>query len=715
MIVYAYMAHHQGMSLVAIDNALNNGIMQARFHADPRVRANEPVLFERFPAEPPLTDARGGEGPPPRLAPIVTTRTAGQFFTPNTSTPKTHLLSNGTFTVMVTSAGGGYNQWRDTDITRWRADVTRDAWGAFQYIRDLDEGTVWSTTHHPLGHAGRRYAAKFTVDRAEFRRRDFGIETLTEIVVPPEDDAEIRRITLVNHTAQVRRLEITSYAELALAPHNADRAHPAFSKLFVQTEALPEQGALLAWRRRRSPGEPAIWAAHVVALEAGCGQVLEYETDRARFLGRSHSPQDPVELRGPLSDTAGTVLDPIFSLRCRVSIESGRSLKVAFITTAAESREAALAQIEKYRELTAADAALEMAWAHAQLELRLLGIQAEDAQHFQEIGSQMLYPNPRLRAAGERLRRNRLDQTRLWAYGISGDLPIMTVIIDDPKGLGLVREALVAHTYLRIKGLKADLVVLNGEAATYGQPLHEELKRLILAYSMHTGLDQPGGIFLRAVVQMPEDDLTLLMASARVALVAARGTLAQQLGGPVTAAESPPRLKPNRRLVEEPSAPLPFLELPYFNGLGGFTPDGREYAIYLGPGASTPVPWVNVMANPEFGALVSEAGAGFTWYGNSQTNRLTPWSNDPVTDPSTDAVYLRDEETGVFWTPTPLPIREDDAYRARHGQGYTVFEHNSHAIEQEMLTFVPAERPPLRCVYRGCACATGLPAGAGCP
>ena len=692
VIIYAYMAHHQGMSLVAMANALLGDVMRARFHADPRVRATESLLFERIPFEPPPTSLPDGEGPPLRLAPIVSTPAVGRVTTANTSTPRTQLLGNGDYSLMVTNAGGGYSRWRGIDLTRWRADTTRDSWGSFCYLRDLKEGAAWSNTYHPLGQTGRRYAVDFAVDRVEFRRVDVGIETATTIVVSPEDDAEIRRLTLTNLSGQTRYLELTSYLELALAPHLADRAHPAFSKIFVETEALPGQGALLARRRPRSPDEAPVWAGHVLALESPALEPWQYETDRARFLGRGRSPGDPTALHGPLSNSAGAVLDPLFSLRCRVAIEPSQHLRLALITLAAETRQGALAMIEKYRELVASENAIELAWNHAQLELRHFGIQVEEAQRFQELGGHALYPNPRLRPGGDRLRRNTLGQSRLWAYGISGDLPIVTITVDNAGELGVVREALLAHTYLRVKGLQTDLVILNGEAAGYGQPLQEELRKLALAHSYHTGLDQPGGVFLRSINQMPEEDLTLLQATARVTLVAARGSLAQQLAAPVEGLELPPRIKANRRLAEEPSPPLPFMELPYFNGLGGFTYDGREYAIYLGPDSRTPAPWINVLANPSFGALISESGAGSAWYGNSQLNRLTPWANDPVTDPVSDAIYLRDEETGVFWTPTPLPVREQDAYRARHGQGYTVFEHNSHAIEQELTIFVPVDQ-----------------------
>ena len=251
-------------------------------------------------------------------------------------------------------------------------------------------------------------------------------------------------------------------------------------------------------------------------------------------------------------------------------------------------------------------------------------------------------------------------------------------------------KLLVAHTYWRLRGFKADLVILNREPASYEQPLHQQLLRLVEAHSLHTGVDQPGGVFLRKADQIPEEDLNLILTVAQATLGAVRGPLSKQLSSPPEGIPLPPPLQV-RKVEEQPSAPLPFLELPYFNGLGGFTADGREYAIYLGPNAFTPLPWINVMANPVFGALVSESGSGCCWYGNSQSNRLTPWNNDPISDPSTEAIYIRDEDSGVFWTPTPLPVRELDAYRARHGQGYTEFEHNSHALEQTLLTFVPVQ------------------------
>jgi len=685
VIVYAYMAHHQGMSLMAINNVLNRGILRRRFHADRRVKAVEPLLFERVPPQPSMLVHHPSDNVRARVI-AEPSGPAYQVFDENTPTPCVHLLGNGRYSLMITNSGAGYSRWRGSDITRWRSDPTRDNWGMFFYLREPASNTLWSATHQPLNARDSRSTAIFSADRAEFRRRKLGIESHVEVTISPEDDAEIRRITLTNHGARARKLELTSAAELSLGPHETDCAHPAFHKLFIQTEARPDLHALLAWRRLRSPDDPPVWVAQLLVDNPPEAGLFEYETDRARFLGRGRSWRNPLM---SVEQTDGYVLDPVFVIRRRFSLEPRQQRQITFVTVAAGSREDLMRLIGKYDDPATCNRTFEVAWSHAQLEYRYLGIQSDAAFRFDELAGHLLYPNIRLRAPQERLRRNTLGQEKLWAYGISGDLPIAAVSITDSHGLGLVREALTAHTYWRLRGFKADLVILNREPASYEQALHQQLVRLVEAHSLHTGLDQPGGVFLRKADQIPDADLNLILTAAQVTLGTVLGGLSMQLSAP------PDRVSPAllrvRPREEQPSTPLPFLELPYFNGLGGFTRDGREYAVYMGPNTSTPLPWINVLSNRAFGAMVSESGSGCSWYGNSQSNRLTPWSNDPVSDPSTEAIYIRDEDSGTFWTPTPLPVRELDAYRARHGQGYTEFEHHSHALEQVLLTFVPVD------------------------
>ena len=690
VVVHAYMIHHQAMGFLALSNFLFNGILQDRFHADPRVQATEPLLYERIPIAPPLYKIPLRQWTATRMLPADVAPATRSFETPHTRTPQTLLLGNGKMNIMLTAAGGGYSRWKDINITRWRADGTRDNWGSFCFFRNEENHELWSNTHQPLGKEAEEFTVNFAADRARFRRLDHGIHCETEVIVAPEDDLEIRQITLSNRKNSRKRIEVTSFFELALAEHRADRQHQAYSKLFVETEFIPEMESLLAQRQAKEPGGAAIWAGHRIVFNQKAESGLQFETDRRNFLWRGWDTSDPAAMGAPLSGAKGRVLDSIFSLRKSVVLEPQGRIRFNLLLAVSESREGVLAILERYGDEKAITRELELAWRHAQLQLRHLRIQPDEARRFQQLAAHVIYPSRQFRAPEEKLRQNRLGQPNLWVHGISGDLPMVAVSVGQVRDMSLVRQLLLAHNYWRRNGLKADLLILNEESTSYDKPLQEQLMRLVQANSPYTGVDQPGGVFLRRADQISEDDLHLLLAASHVHLVAARGPLPQQFGLPVKwSADTPSRSF--KTMPEEPSFKLPFQELVHENGLGGFTPDGREYVITLNEGEQTPAPWINVMSNPEFGALVSESGAGFCWFGNSQQNRLNAWANDPVSDPPSDAIYIRDEESGQLWSPTPLPIRESEPYRIRHGAGYTRFQHNSHAIEQDLLTFVPMD------------------------
>jgi cellobiose phosphorylase len=688
IIIHCYMVHHQGMSLLAYGNALHDNAMRKRFHSDPRIRATEPLLHEHIPEQILPTTGEGHEERPVRQT-IATVGAPAAVQTPEIASPRIHLLSNGTCSVTVTNSGGGYLRWLDLDVTRWRADATCDVSGMFCYIRDLESGTTWSNTHQPVRFPERRYTWSFTPDKAEFRRRSGPCETITEIVISAEDNAEVRRVTLVNTSRKPCQLELTSYIELALAPHRTDRAHPAFNKLFIETEWLPKCDALVARRRLRGSDDRPVWAAHLMVPESAIG-APEFETDRARFLGRGRTPENPEALTRRLTNSVGAVLDPIFSLRRRVTILPNQRFQFALVTVVADSREAVVTLAGRYSEFHTCARSFETAWTHSQLEMRRLHIRRADVQTFQQLAGLIILPQAQLRPPPGRLGRAE-GQRALWRQGISGDLPIVVVMIGHLRDMEVVREILTAHTFWHLRGLKVDLVLVSEEVASYEEPLTDHLRRLTEAQAHLTGVDQPGGVYLRSATKISKEELLALQAAARMVLVAARGTLRQQLAASAPATAKPRQLVPGRQFREEPSAPLAFMELKYFNGLGGFTEDGKEFVIYLGPGRHTPLPWINIMANPKFGALISESGAEFIWGRNSQNDRLTPWFNDPVCDPAGTAIYIRDDELGAVWSPAAKPIRENDAYRARHGHGYTTFEHNSHAIEQRLLTFVPVD------------------------
>ena len=400
IIIHCYMVHHQGMSLLAYGNALHDNAMRRRFHSDPRIRATEPLLHEHIPEQILPTTGEAHEERPVRQ-PIATVGAAAVAQIPEIASPRIHLLSNGTCSATVTNSGGGYLRWLDLDVTRWRADATCDVSGLFCYIRDLESGTTWSNTHQPVRSPERRYACSSTPDKAEFRRRSGPCETITEIVVSAEDDAEVRRVTLVNTSRKPCQLELTSYIELALAPHRTDRAHPAFNKLFIETEWLPNCDALIAGRRLRAPDDRPVWAAHLMVQSAI--DAPEFETDRAKFLGRGRTAENPEALARRLTNSVGAVLDPMFSLRRRVTILPNQRFQFALVTVVADSREAVATLAGRYSEFHTCARAFETAWTHSQLEMRRLHIRRADVQTFQQLAGLIILPQAQLRPPPGRL------------------------------------------------------------------------------------------------------------------------------------------------------------------------------------------------------------------------------------------------------------------------------------------------------------------------
>ncbi|HYE64262.1 MAG TPA: glucoamylase family protein [Pyrinomonadaceae bacterium] len=695
-IIRAFMAHHQGMILLALDNVLNADIMQKRFHADPLIQATELLLQERIPQGVPASHPRAEEVLTGRLVHTLTPLATRRYDSPDLPTPRTQLLSNGTYSLMLTTSGAGYSTCGPIAVTRWREDVVRDDWGSFCYLRDVRTGEMWSAGYQPMGRTPTAYEVAFSEDKAEFWRRDAGIVTHMEIIVSPEDNAEVRRVTLKNYSSRVREIEVTSYAEVVLATPASDRAHPAFSNLFIKTEFFAAESALLATRRQRSEKDQPVWGVHTIVTEGETVGAVQYETDRGRFLGRGHTTANPVAIieDRPLSNTVGAVLDPIFSLRQRVRLQPQATAHITFATAVANSREEALVLADKYHDVNIFDRASKLAWTQSQVEMRHHNVNAEEAHLFQRLAGRVLFLDPSLRPRPHVLELNTKTQAGLWPYGISGDLPVVVVRISESQDLQMVRQILRGHEYLRLKGLAIDLVILNNHPPSYAQTLQDELQALIRTSGSQALLDKPGGVFLRRTDVMPEADRILLHAVARVVLVTDRGPLEDQIVRRPVESEMPSPFIARwpSRIYPEPVVSTP--ELAFHNGLGGFGQGGREYVTVLGEGQWTPAPWLNVIANPQdFGFQVTETGAGYTWSVNSRENRLTSWSNDAVSDPPSEIIYLRDEDTGTMWTPTPLPVREATAYVIRHGQGYTVFEHTSHGISQELLMFVPVDAP----------------------
>jgi cyclic beta-1,2-glucan synthetase len=697
-IVRSHMAHHQGMSLLALAHCLLKQPMQRRFLADPELQATELLLQERMPLVgsffPHASEASVDRDPNSELKGQLRVCT-----TPHTSIPEVHLLSNGRYHVMVTNSGGGYSQWNGLAVTRWREDATCDNTGSFCYLRDVTTGEVWSTAYHPTLTPSKHYQAIFSQSRAEFRRRDHDIKLHTEIAVSPEDDIEIRRVTLTNRSRVTRVIELTSYAEVVLAARAADATHPAFSNLFVQTELVTARQAILCSRRPRSHKEKPPWMLHLVAVRATTSEEPSYETDRLKFLGRRRSTQNPevMQRSGRLSNTAGAVLDPIVAIRQRLILAPDATVSVDFVTGMAATRDEALVLVDRYRDHHLADRALDMAWSHGQVVSRQINATDADALLYGRLASSVLYMNPAQRAPVGVLARNQRGQSGLWGHGISGDLPIVLLKIGRAERLELARQLVQAHAYWRLKGLAVDLVVWNDGDAGYRQELQDLIVGLCNTAADSSTLDRPGGIFIRRADQLSDEDRVLLQTVARVIIVDSAGTLDEQLDRRIRSDLKIPELIPTvlaRPELNPAQKDGAFgRELLFYNGLGGFTPDGREYVIRLLPGQACPAPWVNVLANPSFGTVISETGSAYTWSENAHEFRITPWANDPIVDPSGEAFYLRDEESGQVWSPMPQPVRSTTPYICRHGFGYSVYEHTESGITTELWVYVGIEQP----------------------
>jgi cyclic beta-1,2-glucan synthetase len=697
VVVRAYMAHHQGMTLVSLANALLGDPMVKRFHADPRVQATELLLQERVPRQAAVTQPRPVEetrvaGPVPALA-------IRRFRSPHTRFPHAQFLSNGNYTAVVTNAGGGASFCRGRSVTRHREDSTRDPGSHFLYLRDVRSGAVWSATFHPVAKEPEDYMVTFLPEKATFHRRDDDIATQLDVAVSTEDDVEVRRLAVTNQSDRPREIEVTSYAEIVLAPPADDLAHPAFGKLFVETEYLPESAALLCHRRPRASDEPGTWAVHVLSLEGRTQGPVEWETDRARFLGRGRGPENPQALDGrSLSGTTGVVLDPLVSLRQRIRLAPGGFMRLSFATGMAPSRETALALAQRYHEPSAAARTFALAFAHAQSGLRHLGVSSEEALLFERLASRVLYADGSLRASPELLARSTLGQEGLWPQAISGDLPILLVRVVEEDDLPLVRQVLQAQEYWRLKGLSADVVILNEHPVSYLDEMHAQLAALLDQGPWRTWKHRPGGAYLLRGDRMPEAERILLAGVARAVLSGERGELQNQLARPdpewPEPAEFVPPLQPGLDTPSPTEIALPPLALA--NGMGGFADDGRDYVISLEADQETPLPWANVIANPGFGTVVTASGSAYTWSENSRENRLTPFANDPVTDPTAEALFIRDDETGEAWSPTPGPMPRtgaDGRFLIRHSAGLTRFAQAGHGLRHDLEVFVDAKDP----------------------
>jgi cyclic beta-1,2-glucan synthetase len=702
-VIRSFMAHHQGMSLATLSNMLLPHSMINRFHRNKEVRAAELLLQERIPRQAKLIrhpalyrSQTDRETMPIEHEPVR------EFSSPHTATPEACVLSNGRFNTIITASGSGFSSWEGLSVSRWREDPVKDAWGSYIYVRDVASDRIWSPSFQPCRTETPEQRIRFEPDKATFERRVGVVRTLMEICVSPETDAEVRRITLVNEGDKPLMLEVTSYLELALANPIADDAHTAFSKLFIRTAYDENSGCLVASRRKREAKDQTLWAAHTLVAEGGTFGGLEFETDRSAFIGRGCRLEEPQAIRNRLKGKTGSVADPAFVMRRRVQVEPGGQAIFYAVTSVAETKDDALEGASGLAKPQQVERTFQLAWTRSRIELRSLGLELTEAFVFQRLAAQVLYTPPLSGERGKRILANVKGQPGLWAFGISGDRPIIVAEIDNRSRLPFVIKLLTGHEYLRRLGIRFDLVLLNRSPVGYEQELQDALRRAV-----EHGVDRFGAGYANIHVlpadRLSEDDETLLLSVARLSLRASGPSLAVQLRQPRGTRESDPASKiltmsEGTHLLasqqqEARAVRLEAKDLLFHNGWGGFSPDGKEYKLLIEDGKHLPAPWINVLANPEFGTIVSELGTGYTFWRNSRECKLTPWSNDPVLDPPGEMGYLRDEDSGSVWTLTPAAGGHAAPYLVTHGLGHTTFEHERDGICHTMKMFVPMDDP----------------------
>lgn len=690
-IVKCFMVHHEGMSLMALDNVLKDNILQKRFHNISKVKATELLLQEKVPNR--IVYEREHRFEASDMDYDKQNIIVRKFDTVNTEMPETHLLSNGNYSMMISNSGSGYGKKEDMTIYRWKEDVTLDSSGMFFYIKNVKDNKYWSNTYEPCKNEGDKYQVIFSLDKAEFKREDKDISTYTEIVVSNEDDAEVRRISIANHGNETKIIEITSYCEITLASLNSDIVHPAFGNLFIRTEFIQNPECIIANRRPRAKGQKKPFAVQTIALKGTSVGTVQYETSRVNFIGRGKNLTFPNAMEGdtPLQNTVGAVLDPIISMRKRVRIEPGETCTIAYTTAVADSKEDAIELAKKYKELNNVNRAFELALTQNAVEMKYLGIKSPQANLYQSMASKILYLSPLFERRSEYIKNVKRGQSSLWKYGISGDIPIVLVVVKENKHKDMIRQMLNAHEYWSIKGLKVDLVILNLQETAYTQPLQDSIRDVIATSHARDKQNKSGGVFLYNKATIEKEDIDLLMAIARLVMEGDKGLVVNQIKTEKKQKKQMDLLPVINRTCVFKSYKFPENKLYFFNDIGGFDLDNDQYVIKLKDGRNTPAPWINVVSNRNFGFHVSESGSAYTWYKNSRENKITTWSNDWVSDIPSEAAYLRDEESGDIWSITAKPIRDSGEYIIEHGFGYSNFKHEAYGIVGEMTMFVPKD------------------------
>lgn len=687
------MAHHQGMSIVALANVLLDGPAQRWGMAIAPIEAVGSLLHERVPREVSLLYA-----PPSEARPLARQRrrVAGLLrdVMPGVAAVEpTHLMSNGRYSVALRANGAGWSRWGQTGITRQRDDALRDEYGSFFYVRWAGQPNPVSLTQHPAPDPNAHYQSVYHADRVCFDTSWPDLQSHITVWVSPEDDVEFRTVELRNLSDRTLDIELISAFEVTLTDQRADETHPAFTNLFVRSEWLPSHRAVLFERKPRLPTEKGLQVAHFVATADARVLGTTLQTNRQRWLGRNRSAAQPLAVLDPLpaasleADCAlDTGLDPMCALAVQLRILPNARIQLTFATAVADNGDTLRSVIDKYRQHTHVKRASLMSATLTGIQLRALRISAESFAAMQTLSTALVLclTRPHARVGTHDVSRTEVcDRRLLWRFGISGDRPLILVSAGALQGVGLLRSIAQALNLWSWAGIACDLVVVNSEPASYLMALQREITMLRERYakdvSAQMGSSVTGFHVLRAD-ELSTDELRTLKVLARLRFHADGRPLWHHVQEWIALHENALDERQENFTAQLPMGPD--MGRTMTAPVGEFSGSTGEFQFAVTTSLRPMRPWINVLSNPQFGAQISEAGGGYTWAVNSRLNQLTAWSNDPVTDPPAEWFLLQDRKTRKVWSVSSNAWGADSStYTVRHGQGYTVVSHRHGELE----------------------------------
>ena len=693
-VVKTYMAHHQGLILLSINNLFNNNILQKRFIQNPEINAVNILLQERMPETAIIT--KENKEKVEKLKYVDYEGYIKDTYKKiDERLIRGNIISSEDYVIAMNQKGEGVSAYKNKFINRFKSTDDYPQ-GIFFNIKNIKTKKIWSSNYRE----NNKYQISFMPDKIEQEMTNENIKTKIETIIAPDEPVEIRKVTFENLGNDEEILEITSYFEPILSSKEQDYAHPAFNNLFLIFDYDTETNSIVVRRKKRSTNEQEIYAVANLYTNSEMIGDLEYEIDAEKFIGRGNFgiPQ-MVKNSNPLSKKIGLVTESVLALKRTIKIRAKEKVTVNLIIAVGEEKEKALENIKKYKIEENIEKAFELSKAKNEAQLRYLRIKGKDIRNYQKILSYIIFNNPTKRINIEKVSKKKYMQSELWKYGISGDIPIILVKIKDLNEAHVIKEVLKAYEFSRTKNFEIELVIIDEEKHSYENYLREEIESIILNSQMAYLKNIRGGIFELSKNEISKQDLELLEFVASIVIDASKGGLENALKDLeeeyLEKYKDISNEKENIIIEQEDNENIDILEQPeekkYYNEYGAFSEDGKEYLIRVNKENRLPTVWSHIMANNKFGTLVTENMGGYTWYKNSRLNRVTSWGNYPNRDIPSEIIYLKDLESQKSWSLGLNPKPDDKNYNVIYGFGYAKYIHKNNGIEQELEVFVPQE------------------------